>query len=197
MGAVPFLPQSFFVTPANTLGILRFGKIWFSNCGGSLPDWECNSNNYFHVVASGFTSSGDWGWTWSQCNETFLFTGTIAAFPGTTFLSHQETLDHELGHQFDVNPCSPDCEHHDTRNAWCDSTNHCALGGSSAEQCLMYSSTLAQRQDGVNRFDTTDLQLGISSSCTVPCGPLDNNGNPTDITYDPPAGAIRSDDDPR
>lgn len=198
MNAVPYLPATFFNNPSNAAQILYFGKLWFSHCdSGSY--WECAANNYFHAMGCSFSNAGSyWGLTWAGYNETYIFTGTIQSTTGTTDKSIQQCTDHELGHQFVVNPCTSDCSGHDTNTAWCDSEDHCGLGGTTQENCVMNSSgTLEQREDGVNRFCTTDILLGISSECTVPCGPPDEEGDPTNITYNPPAGAIRTDADPQ
>ena len=195
MNALPFLPQAFFDTIANILPIRRFHKLWFTNClaGG---DGLCGANNYFHSIGASFSPT-DWGISWADSNVLFSFIGSISNTPGATYRSCQYVHDHETGHNFGVNPCWPGCSGHDENLAWCDDLNHCLLGGPAQQHCLMFPGTLAQFEDGVNRFCTTDLLDGIGAQCTVPAGSCGQGYPPTDVTHYPPEGSIRQDVDPQ
>jgi hypothetical protein len=197
MGALPYIDSSVFsfstLDLANALAHLA--KIWFSHCGGGA-DWRCGPNNYLHALGVSQSASGGYlGLTLPALHETFVFVNTIQTDPQRTYFSQQSTTEHELAHQFVLNPCASDCGGHDSNLAWCDSTNHCErVGGTDPIRCLMNEySSVSDDEDGINRFDTTDLLDGISSSCTVPC--TFPNADP--ITYTPPAGSIRQNADPQ
>jgi hypothetical protein len=195
-GAVPYLPQSWFdsadVSPFASLA--SFSQIWFKNfqsMGSPTPPYN-SPHNYFHLLGASAQTpdSGSYtlGITEPSYNFTYILVDSIQAF-GTDHSAtqqqianiNQDTTCHELGHQFLVDFCS--VGRHDSRSAWCDSSQHCALDGSVSQDCVMnsgLSQLIAQTEDGVSRFCVDDLLTG-DPACTDT----------------PRSGAIRTDSDPQ
>jgi len=92
----------------------------------------------------------------------------------------QSTSNHELGHQFDVNP--NDCAGHDSFVCW-----------DGSDQCLM--SPGRNRIDNNDRFDTQCLLSGATSSGNVHCGDPAPGG--WDISWAVGQGAVRTETDPK
>jgi len=195
MGAVPYLPQSWF----DWAGIperAKFSNIWFNNYkdGGAapIPPFPEGSphldlpHNYFHLIGASNKSGGSLGFSNVSYDYSYILADSIRILgenngctPEEITKINEDTTCHELGHQFSVNYCS---NFHDSRSAWCDGSNHCNLGGSVSEDCVMNSGegqSIQQIKDGVSRFCPEDLFLG-DPNCT---------GSPK-------PGAIRTDEDP-
>ena len=197
MGAVPYLPQSWFDS-AGIPGRAKFSQIWFEHYqdGGAapippLPEGSPNldlPHNYFHLVGSPNMGGGTLGISQSSYDYTYIFVNSIKSYgeshsatPEQIINITKDTTLHELGHQFQVNYCSSGG--HDDRAAWCDSENHCVLGGTTSEDCLMNSGEgqpIEQIEDGVSRFCPEDLFKG-DPNCS---------GSPL-------PGAVRTDEDPQ
>jgi hypothetical protein len=196
MGAMPYLSPSWFDS-SNPQSRAWLSKIWFYNFmdGGppppSYPPGSPNldiAHNYMHLMGvSGFTnargysrSDYDFSLTCVECIEVearYYYASSLQ-----TAHMNQAITCHEPGHQFNVNACSSGG--HDSRDAWCDSNSHCALGGTTVEPCIMQNglvSTFENLSDGVNRFCPEDLFLG-DPNCSSPPYPQD--------------GAIRTNHDP-
>jgi hypothetical protein len=197
MGAVPYIGPSVFSFSTIPLvtALANLAKIWFSHCGGGTA-WRCGPNNFLHAIGVSQSFVGGYlGLTLADPHESLIFVNTIQSDTLRTYASQQSTTEHELVHQFFVNPCASDCGGHDSNLAWCDPINHCErVGGTDPIRCLMNEySSVSDDEDGINRLDTTDLLDGISSSCTVPCAFPDA----ALVTYTPPAGSVRQDADPQ
>jgi len=201
MGAVPYLPGAYFDwIYADGWGRLDslsyYSNTWFTNKIVSATPPVLTPNNHFHLVGAS-EGSGAYGKSWHLSDWSFVLQGAIEESFTTSQerrTANQFVTDHELGHQFHLNPES--CDGHDTRNAWCDSPDHCGLGGSTPEHCLMNVSDTdngyrAQILDGVNRFCATDLLTGAEAyGGSVTC-----SGVP--ITWNQGDGDIRTDTDPQ
>ncbi len=187
MGAVPYLPQSWF-DAAGVDGRARFSQIWFKNftAGAGTPPIDTR-HNYFHLIGASDMGGGTLGITQDSYDYTYILSNSIKIFGESNGATSQQitnitqdTTLHEIGHQFQVDYCS---NLHDTRAAWCDSINHCNLGGASSEDCLMNSGesqAIEQIEDGVSRFCVEDLVTGDPNCADTPR-----------------SGAIRTDVDPQ
>lgn len=175
MGAVPYLSKAWFdsafVFPYASLA--NFSQVWFKNfqsMGTPTPPYN-NPHNYFHLFGASALSpilgSYTLGITEASYDFTFILVDSIQAY-GTANSANQQQIEninqdttcHELGHQFRVNACSSG---HDSRSAWCDGSDHCSLGGSTSEDCVMnsgLSQPITQTEDGVSRFCADDLLAG-------------------------------------
>ena len=171
MGAVPYVPQSWFdwafdpLTPANAIYAARLSHIWFSNKNAwPDPNWHMNwPSNYFHLIgASAMTEYA--GQSAYDCDFSYVFRGSIDA--GCTGCSAeelanctQETTNHEQTHQFRVNCCDP--LGHDYNASWCGSSGgSCANPIYDFEYCLMHATDALywdMRKDGIVRLDCDDL----------------------------------------
>jgi hypothetical protein len=193
-GAVPHLPASWFDTVADSEKAF-FSQVWFKNyqsMGVPSPPYDDAPHNYFHILgASGMTSrmgrtAPTWDWTYIFDDSIVAYGNTNSATQAQIHNINQDTTCHELGHQFVVNLCNQPGLH-DSRPAWCDSSQHCALGGSVSQDCVMNSGDLqpiAQVWDGVSRFCAADLLSG-DPLCPDPIPPHQRDG------------AIRTDFDPQ
>lgn len=165
IGAMPYLPQSFFdtFTSATRTLISRFAKIWFNNCL-SGPDFSCRPNNYFQLLGIDRAKDGKiWGFSMSDSNKMFIHSGLIETMCITTpelENCKQHTTTHEIAHQFGVNVCSGVADNHDEQLAWCSNPPAPECNGLSDVQCVMFSIPLPERTDGIERFDIYDLFSG-------------------------------------
>ncbi|MEW6229904.1 MAG: hypothetical protein AB1700_17730, partial [Bacillota bacterium] len=169
-GAVPYLPEAVFDAGGAALRV-RFSKLWFSHWtedpGEAL---HCVENNYLHLIGASSCSQAT-GYTESSGNTSHVFVEKIATLsdPGGPFHAYcQEVTDHEIVHQWDVNPCA--CDYHDARDAWCVASSNCSTGGLDYDVgCLMNMECATppngnpdQLLDGVNRLCTRDILFGQS-----------------------------------
>jgi hypothetical protein len=195
VGAVPTLPEPFFTASVDEPITAQdaFSRTWFQNWTDYAGNPQiCTPNNYFHLIGASFSSRAGLAHAWS--NTSFVFVGTIgatASAPGVPFINYVRWVSHhELGHQFELNPCI--CDFHDTRAAWCYTHNNCNNPGlSHSVACIMTVITSDDREDGVDRFCELDLFFGTSGCTGVVCSPTDTRN------YSQGYGAIRTMPDPR
>ena len=166
MGAVPFLPRSWFAV-AGLSGRASFSQTWFRNfiSAGGSPPAQALPHNYFHAIGSSEASS--LGLSVAEYDYTYVLVGEIEHhFSGDAkFRAVQEVTEHELGHQFSLNACtdlvdcadptSPTHLNHDYRAWWRFSTTGCP----NPNPCLMDPQG-GIPADGVNRFCIEDLYAG-------------------------------------
>lgn len=195
MSAVPMLPESFFSFGTESTAVQDdFSRTWFPHWTNDPGDpRRCLPNNYFHVV--GAKSGSRAGLTRATSNTTFAFIETIAGDspPGDPFVNYVRfVVNHELGHQFSVNPC--ECDLHDRRNAWCETLGNCAHPGLTYPiACIMnvVDDALENRTDGIDHFGIQDLFEGTPGCSGKVCAPGDTRSFPKGY------GAIRTVPDPR
>lgn len=175
MTVVPFMGIDWLkyeVYGSDTNGLIRFNQKWFKHFvpNPSYVPPKALEQNYFQFIAASDltnTSSQDvHGVTASDYDFSMSFWHAVDRWcSGNEQLCLQHTSVHELGHQFNTNPCSTGPEHdHCLRNAWC-SDGHCGTTSGDPFWCTMhygYPADEAKRQakDGVDRFCKEDLFLG-------------------------------------
>ncbi len=184
MGAVPYLPESWLRYSSDTEKRL-FHQAWFANKNPmSPPNQEFNNpHNYFHLIGTGlYRDLGDTvlnGASYVQSDISYVCTGSIevqCALRTPQCSTQQaanhveETTDHELAHQFNVNGCDP--KNHDLNNAWCGGAGgSCANATFSSEYCIMHefnaTYSLEMRIDGIARMDCDDLDA-MGPGCGIP-----------------------------
>jgi hypothetical protein len=117
----------------------------------------------------------------------------ISPPPGLPFDHFVQTVtNHEIAHQFDVNPCV--CYLHDRRDSWCETLGDCGVSGlTSPVHCIMnvVDDIDSNRADGVEHFCTQDLLHGSPGCSAVQCEPGDIRSFPAGH------GAIRTMPEPR
>ncbi len=166
-GAMPYLPRSYFDGNGLQSSLVSFYHFaWFTN-NHQQPGTNINNPaNYFHLMGASFAidSLGNvvGGYSQSSQDALWIFVGNTEAQP----LSASEKSDqiendctHELGHQFDLNYCVSGENPHDTRKAWCDTSNAGMPG------CLPFAGPVnclmkAISSTGPARFDSFDLLTG-------------------------------------
>jgi len=194
MSTVPYLPPDFFNTGwlSEHHGPLdSFSRTWFAHWSVDPGDeFSCAPNNYFHLLG-GTKASDRLGLTHAGSNTSFVLTqgiGLVSPVTGGPFEHAVQTVtNHEIGHQFNVNPCV--CNMHDLRDAWCAATDSCGDPGlSHTVRCIMNLDidTDANREDGVEHFCTQDLLHGGPGCSDLQCSEHDIR------TYPAGSGAIRT-----
>jgi hypothetical protein len=134
-------------------------------------DYQCWPNNKYQLLSIDQDAAGlTWGFTFWDSNKTFMSSGKIGTqCPGSPDLENckQHNTAHEIGHQFEINICSGilcppanDPCGHCNQLAWCSNPPTSECNNQSDRQCPMYSDTLPQRNDGIERFEINDLFLG-------------------------------------
>jgi hypothetical protein len=177
MGAVPYVGQEWFSAPSNVNALLSFHQLWFANKNPQGNPRFNNPHNYFHLMGASRKNVDQGvltGYSFDFSDVSFIFLESIrAGCPSCSgselVLYGQETVDHELAHQFRVNGC--DSGGHDQNNAWCgDAGGSCVKPALGSQYCLMHSydsNSNAMRTSGVNRLDCDDL-AGQGPSCGIP-----------------------------
>ena len=175
-GALPFIDG--IRTSIGDWGIEeKLSQIWFlnKNRNGSNPDIN-DPHNYFHLIGAGTDADDSFGFTQSDADSSFLMVGwleaTYAGYPMPALVQH--SVCHELGHQFDINPCT-DPQFHDNNKAWCgaDASAPCSDTTSGYEPCVMYVSATwldpvytVLISNGKIRFCCSNL---LGTATTPPC----------------------------
>ena len=185
MGAVPYLPRSWF-DGAGVTERAYLSNIWFDNFdeGSGTPPIAV-PRNYFHLIGASNATDFD-GIAQSNYDYCFVMVQNIEdAWSNMTSRKNRmnDVTNHELGHQFDVN--ADDCERHDDRAAWC--------GGEISSDC---DSQLCQMNESrnptssIHRFCTFCLFKGAATEGSLSCDGYN-------ISWTIGKGAIRREEDPK
>jgi hypothetical protein len=197
MSTVPYLPESFFSESTEVTDYQHsLSRTWFSHWSVDPGDeLRCAPNNYFHLLGAseGFERAG---LARVNANTSVVLVQSIIDRPpppGAPFNHFVQTVsNHEIAHQFDVNPCA--CDLHDRRDSWCEALGDCGVSGlPHPVHCIMNitDDIDANRTDGVDRFCAQDLLHGSPGCSGFQCEPDDIR------TFDAGHGAIRTMPEPR
>ena len=166
---LPYLPKEW-SDSADLYDKARFSKIWFKNFKEYPSDPLTQyPQNYFHLIGAS-DKTGSYGESRAYYDVSYIYVKLLETdCPGSEAMCIRSTVNHEIGHQFNLNGCtdlqncSPPPDNygpHDYREWWlyggedCYSTNSCLMhpiGG------LLHS--------GIDRFCKEDLLLG-DPNCT-------------------------------
>ncbi|MEW5765601.1 MAG: hypothetical protein ACOYZ8_19560 [Chloroflexota bacterium] len=203
-GAVPYLPPSFFAgfqfapggscsnivtqpVPGYDFGpMYRFGWLWFANHGANNYIWLCGAGQTAPLDGCTVGCSGQYpmpqylGLSAANSQESFVFAGHHELYCSYTPNGVRENTNHELGHDFFVNPTASS-QGHDNRCQWtADEAASCSTPPAACADpntaCLM--NPLREIWTNQHRFDRYELlcgdsgcpngQPGCCSACALP-----------------------------
>lgn len=202
-GAMPYLPPSFFSGYQMSTGgictapvteripgydfapMYRLAWLWFKNHGAPNYNWLCGAGQTSPLDGCTIGCSDEYampqylGLTMAASQESFVFSGHHELYCTYTPNGPRQNTNHELGHNFFLNPTATDAGH-DTRCQW--TVDGSALCSSSATVCAdrdtaCLMNPIREFWANQHRFDRFDLFCG-NSGCPNGTSGCCNDGVP-------------------